>query len=92
MNLNLVNYTTAAAYDGMAALELIRQEKFDLILLDVMIPQLDGFALMERIKPYNIPVIFLTAKNSVYDKVNAEARCRRLHGQAVRGDRAAGPD
>ncbi|WP_028562398.1 response regulator transcription factor [Paenibacillus pinihumi] len=70
MNLNLVNYTTAAAYDGMAALELIRQEKFDLILLDVMIPQLDGFALMERIKPYNIPVIFLTAKNSVYDKVN----------------------
>ncbi|MGG1634437.1 response regulator transcription factor [Paenibacillus sp. FSL K6-3182] len=70
MNLNLVNYDTAEVYDGLAALELLQREKVDLILLDVMIPHLDGFALMERIKPYQIPVIFLTAKNSVYDKVN----------------------
>lgn len=70
MNLNIVNYETSEVYDGLAALELLQLEKFDLILLDVMIPQLDGFALMERIKPYRIPVIFLTAKDSVYDKVN----------------------
>ncbi|GKU77350.1 response regulator transcription factor [Paenibacillus sp. L3-i20] len=70
MNLNIVSYETIEVYDGEAALALLQQEKFDLILLDVMIPKLDGFALMERIKPYNTPVIFLTAKNSVYDKVN----------------------
>lgn len=70
MNLNIVSYETMEVYDGEAALELVQQEKFDLILLDVMIPKLDGFALMERIRPYGIPVIFLTAKNSVYDKVD----------------------
>ncbi|WP_088548501.1 response regulator transcription factor [Paenibacillus aquistagni] len=70
MNLNVVNYETTEVYDGLAAWELLQQEKYDLILLDVMIPGLDGFALMERIRPYSIPVIFLTAKNSVYDKVD----------------------
>lgn len=70
MTLNIVNYATTEVYDGLAALEAVKQEKFDLILLDVMIPLLDGFALMEKIQPYRIPVIFLTAKNSVYDKVN----------------------
>ncbi|WP_314587208.1 response regulator transcription factor [Paenibacillus terrigena] len=70
MNLTLVNYETVEVYDGLAALAAVKQEKFDLILLDVMIPKLDGFELMEQIKPYGIPVIFLTAKNSVYDKVN----------------------
>lgn len=69
MNLNLLNYETAQVYDGLLALDVIKREKFDLIPLDVMIPNLDGFALMERIKIYAIPVIFLTAKNSVYDKV-----------------------
>ncbi|MNI34272.1 Sensory transduction protein regX3 [compost metagenome] len=70
MNLNLVNYVTTEVYDGLSALALLQREKFDLILLDVMIPQMDGFTLMEKIKPYQTPVIFLTAKNSVYDKVN----------------------
>lgn len=70
MNLNIVSYETVEVYDGEAALELVQREKFDLILLDVMIPKLDGFELMKRIKPYHIPVIFLTAKNSVYDKVD----------------------
>ncbi|WP_028549857.1 response regulator transcription factor [Paenibacillus sp. UNC451MF] len=70
MNLNLMNYATTEVYDGLAAFEMLKREKFDLILLDVMIPHLDGFELMERIKPHGTPVIFLTAKNSVYDKVN----------------------
>ncbi|MEC0244586.1 response regulator transcription factor [Paenibacillus chitinolyticus] len=70
MNLNIVNYATAEVYDGLSALDAVKQDKFDLILLDVMIPKLDGFALMEKIQSCGIPVIFLTAKNSVYDKVN----------------------
>ncbi|GAA3404879.1 response regulator transcription factor [Paenibacillus hodogayensis] len=70
MNLKLVQYETAVAYDGLAALDMLKRDKFDLVLLDVMIPRLDGFALMEKIRPLRIPVIFLTAKNSVYDKVN----------------------
>lgn len=70
MNLNLVNYETTEAYDGLEAMEAMKREPFDLILLDVMIPHMDGFELMEKIRPYRIPVIFLTAKNSVYDKVN----------------------
>jgi len=70
LNLNLVHYETLEAYDGLIALELIKKEKFDLILLDVMIPGIDGFMLMDRIKTFGIPVIFLTAKNSVFDKVN----------------------
>jgi len=70
MNLNIVNYATTEVFDGLTALEAVKREKYDLILLDVMIPKLDGFTLMEKIRSYRIPVIFLTAKNSVYDKVN----------------------
>lgn len=70
MNLNLVNYDTVEVFDGLEAFNIIKKEKFDLILLDVMIPGLDGFTLMEKIQSYEIPVIFLTAKNSVIDKVN----------------------
>lgn len=70
MNLNIVNYDTTEVYDGFAAWERIRNEKFDLVLLDVMIPGIDGFELMDRIRPLNVPVIFLTAKNALYDKVH----------------------
>jgi len=70
MNLTLVGYETEQVYDGMDALERIKGDRFDLILLDVMIPRMDGFELMEKIRPMNIPVIFLTAKNAVFDKVN----------------------
>ncbi|MFF2885807.1 response regulator transcription factor [Paenibacillus sp. NPDC057967] len=70
MNLTLVGYETEQVYDGVEALERVRGGRFDLILLDVMIPRMDGFELMEKIRPMNIPVIFLTAKNAVFDKVN----------------------
>ncbi|GIO40994.1 response regulator transcription factor [Paenibacillus apis] len=70
MNLNLVNYETTEVYDGQTAWDRIQCEKFDLVLLDVMIPGIDGFELMEKIRPLHIPVIFLTAKNAVTDKVN----------------------
>ena len=58
------------AYDGAEAADLLEREPpFDLILLDVMLPEVDGFELMEYIRPMEIPVIFLTAKGAVADKV-----------------------
>ena len=56
-------------FDGLEAFNLLKKESFDLILMDIMLPGMDGFELMKRIKDLNIPVIFLTAKNGLADKV-----------------------
>ncbi|WP_042350463.1 response regulator transcription factor [Bacillus massiliigorillae] len=69
LNLTIANYETEQVYDGEKALELIEKDNFDLILMDVMIPKVDGFTIMKRIRFREIPVIFLTAKKSVEDKV-----------------------
>ncbi|PAB61096.1 response regulator transcription factor [Anaeromicrobium sediminis] len=69
LNLRMINYETKQVYDGNEALEIIEKENFDLIILDVMLPKLDGFSVMEKIKNKGIPVIFLTAKDSILDKV-----------------------
>lgn len=63
--LALGKYDTDSAFDGEEALKKIEQQEFDLILLDVMLPKLDGFELMEKIKNKNIPIIFLSARNDV---------------------------
>lgn len=62
-------YACACAYDGEEAANLLEQNRYDLILLDVMLPEVDGFELMEYIRPMEIPVIFITAKNAVADRV-----------------------
>lgn len=69
LSLTKAGYQCACVYDGMAAADVLEKQTFDLILLDVMLPGADGFALMEYIQPLNIPVIFLTAKNAVQDRV-----------------------
>lgn len=70
MSLTRAGYHCTCVYDGIAAADLLeREEAFDLILLDVMLPGADGFELMSYIRPMNIPVIFITAKNSVNDRV-----------------------
>ena len=71
MNLSLkkAGYFCDCAYDGEEAAEKIGNGKYDLILLDVMLPKIDGFELMDYIRPLEIPVIFITAKNSVSDRV-----------------------
>ncbi|AZV56927.1 response regulator transcription factor [Clostridium sp. AWRP] len=69
LNLNMANYECKTAFNGEEALNEIENDSFDLILLDVMLPKIDGFTLLEKIKPLGIPVIFLTAKTSVTDKV-----------------------
>ena len=70
LNLDIANYDSKEVYDGFEALDIIEKEKFDLILLDVMLPNIDGFTIITKIEHLNIPVIFLTAKNSLFDKVN----------------------
>ncbi len=62
-------YHCTCAYDGQQAADVIENESFDLILLDIMLPQIDGYELMEYIQHYHIPVIFLTAKTAVADRV-----------------------
>lgn len=69
INLSLVGYEVFTSEDGLEAKEFLEKNKVDLILLDVMIPGLDGFSLIEKIKKYNIPIIFVTAKESVLDRV-----------------------
>lgn len=69
ISLSKAGYRCTCVYDGISAADILEKEKFDLILLDVMLPGVDGFELMEYIRPMEIPVIFLTAKNAVQDRV-----------------------
>lgn len=69
MNLTSAGYTCRQVFDGMAAANAIEQQSFDLILLDIMLPEISGFELMEYISPLGIPVIFTTAKSDVKDRV-----------------------
>ena len=68
-SLGRAGYQCVCAYDGIEAANLIEKEPFDLILLDIMLPGIDGFELMDYIRTTSIPVIFLTAKNAVSDRV-----------------------
>jgi two-component system alkaline phosphatase synthesis response regulator PhoP len=69
MNLTEAGYSCACAYDGMEAANLLEKESFDLVLLDIMLPKVSGYELLDFIKPLGIPVIFLTAKGTMADKV-----------------------
>ena len=69
LSLTRAGYDVTCAYDGVTAANLIEQETFDLILLDIMLPGIDGFELMDYIRSTGVPVIFLTAKNAVSDRV-----------------------
>lgn len=64
-------YKCTCAYDGRQAADLLEENTcFDLVLLDIMLPKIDGYELIEYIRPMNIPVIFLTAKGTVKDKIH----------------------
>ena len=69
MSLSKQGYHCTCAYDGAEACDLLENNHFDLILLDVMLPEIDGFTLIEYIRPMEIPVIFITAKSDVNDRV-----------------------
>lgn len=69
LTLKQAGYWVDCVFDGMTALEKVEQVNYDLILLDVMLPEIDGFSLMEYLAPKEVPVIFLTAKGGVQDRV-----------------------
>lgn len=66
-NLNLTGHTCEQAFDGRTALELYHKNSYDLILLDIMLPGISGFELMEEFT--EAPVIFITAKDNSSDKL-----------------------
>ena len=70
MNLKVSNYDTKIYTDGLEAAEALKEDsEYDLALLDVMLPGMDGFELLEIVKQYRIPVIFLTAKDDIESKI-----------------------
>ncbi|MEW9669306.1 response regulator transcription factor [Ammoniphilus sp. 3BR4] len=72
LELGYEGYAVTKAIDGLEALDLYRTKKWDLILLDVMLPGLSGIELLRRIRAHDriTPVLLLTAKSSVEDKVS----------------------
>ena len=69
MSLTKAGYTCVCAYDGLQAADILEKETFDLVLLDIMLPGATGFELMDYIRPLGVPVIFLTAKGAISDRV-----------------------
>lgn len=69
MNLTDEGYSCTVANDGLTAANLLEEHNYDLALLDIMLPEIDGYELLDYIRPLGIPVIFLTAKGSLNDRV-----------------------
>jgi len=69
VNLSDEGYRCTCAFDGKQGADLIEKEQFDLILLDIMLPDINGYELLEYIKPLGTPVIFITAKSTVNDRI-----------------------
>ena len=67
--LSIVGYQSSVCTDGCEEVEAIRSGNFDLVLLDVMLPGMDGFQVIGQINAAEVPVIFLTARQEVSDKV-----------------------
>ena len=68
-SLSISGYDSIACYNGKEAVRLAKDQAVDLILLDIMLPEMDGFAVMEAIRDIGVPVIFLTAMGDVSDLV-----------------------
>lgn len=71
LNLELEAYTVSTAITGPQAIKLAKEEYFDLIILDIMLPDMDGFKVCESIRTQNnhVPILFLSARNSAADRV-----------------------
>jgi len=71
LNLELENYEITSAFDGAEALKAVSAEHFDLIILDVMLPEIDGITVCEtiRLTDPDIPILILSAKNSSADRI-----------------------
>lgn len=69
INLERVGYQCECACNGKLGADLLSENDYDLVLLDIMLPHIDGYELLEYIEPLGIPVIFVTAKGSIKDRV-----------------------
>jgi len=71
LNLELEGYDVSTVADGIHALQKIKSAYFDLIILDIMLPEMDGIALCEaiRLQQNEVPILFLSAKNSPKDRI-----------------------
>jgi two-component system alkaline phosphatase synthesis response regulator PhoP len=71
LNLELEGYLVSSAFDGTQAIRSVEQEYFDLIILDIMLPEVDGITVVETIRLQNneVPILILSAKNSNADRV-----------------------
>lgn len=69
VNLSDEGYRCECACDGKMGADLIQENEYDLILLDILLPEIDGYELMDYIRPTGIPVIFITAKGALQDCV-----------------------
>ncbi len=69
INLMRAGYNCSQAFDGLEAADIIANEHFDLVLLDIMLPGIDGYELMDYLKSIGVPVIFLTALGELNDRV-----------------------
>ncbi len=69
VNLAAAGYECTCASDGREGADYIEKENYDLILLDIMLPEVDGYELLEYVKPMGTPVIFLTAKGGVEERI-----------------------
>ena len=71
LNLELEGYEVTSAFDGSQALKAVQNEYFDLIIMDVMLPELDGISVSEniRLQGNEVPILILSAKNSSADRI-----------------------
>ena len=71
LNLEMEGYSVTSAYDGSEAMKMVEEEYFDLIIMDVMLPEMDGISVTENIRLNNndVPVLMLSAKNTGQDRV-----------------------
>ncbi|MBQ8747676.1 MAG: response regulator transcription factor [Clostridia bacterium] len=68
---NFEGHTVTEAADGMTAVELVKNGQFDILIIDIMMPELDGFSACREIRKFsNIPIIMLSARGEEYDKIN----------------------
>ncbi|TFJ92076.1 response regulator transcription factor [Lentibacillus salicampi] len=72
LELDYENYRTTVADNGRTALDLLTDQTWDLVLLDIMLPELSGMEVLRRVRRFDesTPIILLTARDEVYDKVN----------------------
>ena len=71
LNLELEDYEVVATDNGREALRLFGEQHFDLLILDVMLPEIDGYQICEQVRLTNmeVPIIFLTAKDAANDRI-----------------------